>query len=854
MTESKPQDIRIDRDPGLPGRYNRPTQPPDGGPQIPLPRQAIQTTNTSLVALLSGLEPHDHLCLIYETRDEWRAAIVPFMAIGLKKGQKCIYVVDTHTADEIRGLLAEEGIDVDSAERSGQFAILSEGQAYSMGGFFDPERMIQLLIEETEKALSQGYPALRVTGEMTWVMRGYPGSDRLLEYEAKLNRDFFSRYKCLAICQYDRWKFDPEIIKGVIMTHPLLVHGTHVYRNVYYVPPEEFLATTYATREAQHLLNNLERERQHVESLRAEEERYRTLFEQSIDAISLVGSDDRFIAVNDAWLELFGYTRDDLSSLTVWDIYVDEADRADFLRRIAASGSVRDEVRFKRKDGTVFDCQRSTTAQKDAHGRLVAYQGVYRDITEQKKAVARLQESEEKFRQLFTQSMDAISIFALATGRLEVNQAWRELFGYEEEEVPQLEPANFYVDPADREVFLRRIRESGYVRDEVRFRKKDGTAFDCARTAVALHDTAGAVRFIQSVHHDITAEKRVAQALRASEEKFRELFEQSQDAIAIVTVDGTILDANSAYLRLLGLAPKDKGHVNVRDHYENPADRDAFVRRMETEGVVNDEQRLLRADGSVIDCLRSSVARRDEHGRIVMFQTVLRDITARKRAETALRESEDRLRSLSAYLEDVREQERTGIARELHDQVGQALTALRIDMVGVAKLLQQGVNVPADMLPQMVRLVDETIDDVRRISSELRPGILDDFGLVAAMDWQLSQYQRRTGISCRLEASDTLNIDRSTSTALYRVFQELLTNVVRHAAARKIDVRFEERDGRYVLTVEDDGRGIEPDQIGSPSSFGLIGMRERLRPLHGTLTLTGSPGKGTIAQVTVPVR
>ncbi len=275
---------------------------------------------------------------------------------------------------------------------------------------------------------------------------------------------------------------------------------------------------------------------------------------------------------------------------------------------------------------------------------------------------------------------------------------------------------------------------------------------------------------------------------------------------------------------------------------------------MEEEGVVNDEQRLVRADGSVIDCLRSSVARRDEHGRIVMFQTVLRDITARKRAETALRESEDRLRSLTAYLEDVREQERTGIARELHDQVGQALTALRIDLVGVANVLQQGVNLPADMLPQMVRLVDETIDDVRRISSELRPGILDDFGLVAAMDWQLSQYQRRTGISCRLEASDTLNIDRSTSTALYRVFQELLTNVVRHAAARKIDVRFEERDGRYVLTVEDDGRGIEPDQIESPSSFGLIGMRERLRPLHGTLTLTGSPGKGTIAQVTVPVR
>jgi hypothetical protein len=169
--------------------------------------------------MLQTLKPHDHLCLIYESPEEWRTAVAPFIAIGLKHGEKCCYFADAHTAEQLHGYLQAEGVDVASTEASGQLVILCESEAYTKEGSFDPDLMISLLITETEKAIAEGYPALRLTGEMTWVLHGLPGSERLLEYEAKLNRDFYPKYPALGICQYDRWKFDHEIIKGVIMTH-----------------------------------------------------------------------------------------------------------------------------------------------------------------------------------------------------------------------------------------------------------------------------------------------------------------------------------------------------------------------------------------------------------------------------------------------------------------------------------------------------------------------------------------------------------------------------------------------------------------------------------------------------------
>ncbi len=237
------------------------------------------------------------------------------------------------------------------------------------------------------------------------------------------------------------------------------------------------------------------------------------------------------------------------------------------------------------------------------------------------------------------------------------------------------------------------------------------------------------------------------------------------------------------------------------------------------------------------------------------------DITERKAAELELlasreelQRSAQQLRELTTHLEEARENERTGIARELHDQLGQALTALMMDLDALRPAAMTGEGVPIDRIDRMAALLDEMVNDVRRISSDLRPGILDDLGLIAAIEWQLDQFQARSGIECRLVAkADDSTLDRPRSTALFRVFQELLTNVARHANAAHVWVGFVWENGNCILTVSDDGRGITEEQADSALSLGIIGIRERLRPLGGRVEFATRSPCGTTVTVTVPL-
>ncbi len=629
--------------------------------------------------MLQSLQPHNHTCLIYETPEEWKAAVVPFLVSGLKRGEKCLYVVDVSTADQIRGYLAEQDIDVTSLEQSGELSILHQGETYTRGGTFDPDRMIALLVEETQQAIAEGYPGLRITAEMTWLLHRLPGTERLLEYEAKLNRDFFPHYPCLSMCQYDRWKLDPEVIRDVIRTHPFLINGTHTYRNFYYIPSREYLNASFAAREAQHWLDNLDREQHQQQALRDSEEKYRGVFEYSREATALVTPEGRFLEVNRAFLDLYGYTRDELQQVNAADLYANPADRDDLLSRLAESGFVSDEVRYRRKDGTIIECQRSVVGRRNEQGDLALVQSLVLDVTEQRRSEESLRRSEENYRTLFQQSLDAIwSLNPDGTGH-EVNQAWLDMFGYTREDLATLNAADLYANPADREDFLRRIEATGQVRDEVRFKRKDGRIITCQRAVVARKDTFDRIISLQGVASDITDRIRAEEELRKSEEKYRSLFEQSRDPIAIVEGDGTLLEANSMHRKTFGHDESYIGRFNVRDHYVDPAQRDDFLRHLERDGeVVNHEAKLMTRDGTVLDCIRNAVAHKDEAGRITRIQTVCRDITDRKKAEHALRESEKKFRSLF-------EQSRDAIALVAPDGTNLEANQAWLDLFGYTR-------------------------------------------------------------------------------------------------------------------------------------------------------------------------
>jgi signal transduction histidine kinase len=227
----------------------------------------------------------------------------------------------------------------------------------------------------------------------------------------------------------------------------------------------------------------------------------------------------------------------------------------------------------------------------------------------------------------------------------------------------------------------------------------------------------------------------------------------------------------------------------------------------------------------------------------------------RDRAEREIRNSREQLRNLSAHLQSVREEERTRMAREIHDELGQSLTALKMDISWLNRRFLEENPAFKKKLASMEEIIDRTIQTVQKLSGELRPGILDDLGLAAAIEWQAEEFQNRTGIECEVSLShEETVLTRDQSTTMFRIFQETLTNVIRHARATKVVVWLGERKGSIVLEVSDNGRGITESEINDPKSFGLIGMRERVEFIDGEVTIAGYPGKGTKITVTLPLK
>lgn len=226
-----------------------------------------------------------------------------------------------------------------------------------------------------------------------------------------------------------------------------------------------------------------------------------------------------------------------------------------------------------------------------------------------------------------------------------------------------------------------------------------------------------------------------------------------------------------------------------------------------------------------------------------------------RRAEEQLRQSHEQLRALSTYLQSVREEERTRIAREVHDELGQALTSCKLDLSWIAGRLPPELKPLLDKTRALTAHIDSTIQTIRRISSELRPGVLDHLGLVAAIEWQANEFQNRTGIKCDVRARVREPLpDQDLSTTFFRIFQETLTNVIRHAGATQVTVDLKEANGRITLEVKDNGRGIARTDIFNAKSMGLLGMRERAALLGGLFKIGSIPGsRGTRVSVSIPV-
>lgn len=451
-----------------------------------------------------------------------------------------------------------------------------------------------------------------------------------------------------------------------------------------------------------------------------------------------------------------------------------------------------------------------------------------------------------------------------------VNQALARIFGYDfpEELIRAARDLNdFYVEPGRRNLFCREAIERGSVAAfESEVRRLDGARIWISENARAVYGPGGEPIRLEGMVREITERKRTERALRDSRRFVARVADTSPGILYVFDLEERrFVYANHQVAKMLGYSAEEMiamagGFVERFTHPDDAelrAERDRRIASAADGEVFAWQHRIKDARGNWrwLEC-RDTVFTRNDYGGARQIIGIAQDITERLENLAALENSREQLRALSARLQEMLEKERVEIAREIHDALGGGLTALRI---GLANLENRCLKSDSPDLEEMVverigrlsRQVDELIGQVRMVSTKLRPPVLDELGLTAAIDWQTREFQERCAVECELRCDVRLEVaDAGLATAIFRIYQEILTNVARHSSATSVRTRLW-RDGKSIcLEVSDNGRGITEGE--QSKSLGLLGMRERAHLFGGTVRIEGRAGRGTVVFLSVP--
>ena len=603
------------------------------------------------------------------------------------------------------------------------------------------------------------------------------------------------------------------------------------------------------------LTKEAEEHRRVEEAVRTNEALLRLFIKHAPAAIAMFDTDMRYLQVSDRFLTDYHLEGQDLSGKSHYELFPHLPERWKEAHRRILAGAVEScaEDPYDAGDGSIGWLQWESLPWRKGNGEIGGLILFTQVITERKRAEEALRASEERFAKIFNLSPFRMGILRIRDGVvLEVNDAWIRDTGFSRDRI--IDQPIFTLSPQMQDGMVKKIREvlttpRSALNFEVRFKSKDGHEV-IADTSAVMIELDGEPCYLWAAN-DITERKHAEEALQASESRFSIAFNSNPMLATISMLDGgKFLAVNDSFVALTGYSREESvGHTALElNLWPNPEDRRKVMDQLKKEKSLRDFEVKIRLKNGEERMLLLSIERIELDGQICLLHAA-NDVTLRHRAEEALR-------ALSAKLRSAREEEGTRIAREIHDELGGALTGLKWDLERIDTLLTTSAD---DSLHQrigsMTTTIETIITTIRRIASELRPGVLDDLGLVAAIEWQVEQFQARTGLKCHwTNTAEEIELDREKSTAVFRILQEILTNVLRHAHATNLYVKLSRTRHHLELEVKDDGCGITQSQRINARSLGLLGMKERALLVGGEVDITGEKGQGTTVLVRVPLQ
>ncbi len=573
------------------------------------------------------------------------------------------------------------------------------------------------------------------------------------------------------------------------------------------------------------------------------------IFARITDGFIALDKDFNYIYVNDKAGELTRRDPKELIGRNVWDVFPQAVGSATYNAMIEAMRTQQPA------NNTDYYEPLDLWQENDIYPSPNGISMFIRDVTFKKRAereVERVRSMAEKL----VNSLPGVFYFYDSEGNfLRWNKQFEEVTGYTPEEIAEMHPSDFF-DESEKAYMQERIAavfENGEGDAEASLVSKTGKPTLYYFRAVLI-DFDGKPCLL-GTGIDITERRKAEEKLKASEQKYKLLFESNPLAMWMLSLPGyDVVEVNLAAIRQYGYTREE---FMALDIFTLRPEEDINVLKARTvrsfRGIYNAGiWRHTKKNGDLIyvNIVTHDIYYEGRPTRLVLAN----EVTEQYLAEEKLKASYESIRSLTEHLQNIREEERLHIAREIHDELGQLLTVLKMDVAWLNKKINPEPGPVYDKLKDLLALIDTTVKTVRRIASELRPSLLDDLGLEAAMEWHLEEFERRSGIEQHLTIEDetAATLPDSLKIGLFRILQESLTNVARHSGAKSVHVNLHQADKKLILTITDDGSGFDPEQA-NKKTLGLLGMKERTLVMGGEYSITGEPGTGTTVRVEVPI-